>query len=83
MGNDLDRQKQGVSRQGASTRARDCRASALRHTRAPGEAPSYLLACLINNKLLLILLPVLPKPLPTNCFKLRTSVKLLHIKIGS
>jgi len=43
MGADRTIMRRCVSRQGASTRARDCRASALRHTRAPGEAPSYLL----------------------------------------
>jgi hypothetical protein len=38
-----------VSRQGASTRARDCRASALRHTRAPAKLPPIYL---INNEYL-------------------------------
>jgi hypothetical protein len=80
MGNDQTIMRQCDTLQGASTRARDCRASALRHTRAQAKLPPIYL---INNKLLLILLPVLPKPLPTNCFKRRTSVKLLDIKTGS
>jgi hypothetical protein len=43
MGADRTITRRGVSRQGASTRARDCRASALRHTRDSGEAHIYLL----------------------------------------
>jgi hypothetical protein len=38
---------------------------------------------LINKKQFAISLSLLSKPLPTNCFKLQTSVKLLDINIGN